>query len=212
MSLSARKAIGLTLQHAGEFWIPYHDFLRFFDSVELCTTTSEPISDPPKSLNTKNWVAPALKGAWIAGVSAGGCGNYPNSYWINPQFAMTLSDPDVDGLCTAIVGVMQKVSPSTLSLGFLSIGFVIYRVSKRDLANKPIPVDFFRCNRSVAGSPVFINLRKVASQIRLAPGHYIIVPSTLEPNEEAEFSLRAYADTGNTKVDSYVSWMASETP
>ena len=52
-----------------------------------------------------------FKGAWIPGQSAGGCRNYLESFAQNPQYRITVTDPDDDdddNLCTVIVSLMQK--------------------------------------------------------------------------------------------------------
>ena len=52
-----------------------------------------------------------FEGSWIAGETAGGGRNYLDSFANNPQFRITVEDPDEDdddNLCTAIVSLMQK--------------------------------------------------------------------------------------------------------
>lgn len=85
---------------------------------------------------------------------------------------MTLNDPDEDdddGKCTVIVALMQKNRRSRKNMGSdcLTIGFAIYRVTDRDLAQKPLGLNFFKYNASVARSPAFINLREVISHMKL---------------------------------------------
>ena len=57
------------------------------------------------------WQVAKFEGAWISGETAGGCRNYLDSFGSNPQFRITVEDPDEDdddNLCTAIVSLMQK--------------------------------------------------------------------------------------------------------
>eukprot|EP00061_Rhincodon_typus_P004627 g23043.t1 len=54
--------------------------------------------------------------------------------------------------------------------------------------------DFFLTHGSQARSEMFINLREVSSRFKLPAGEYIIVPSTFEPNKEANFCLRVFSE------------------
>ena len=59
---------------------------------------------------------------------------YPDTFWTNPQFRMTLTDPDEDddeNMCTALVAVLQKDRRKKRKEGLdlLTIGYVIYKVS-----------------------------------------------------------------------------------
>ncbi len=61
----------------------------------------------PRPCKNENVIA----GSWIAGQSAGGCRNYLDTFAMNPQYRVTITDPDEDdddNLCTAIVSLMQK--------------------------------------------------------------------------------------------------------
>ncbi|ETN76127.1 calpain family cysteine protease [Necator americanus] len=53
---------------------------------------------------------------------------------------------------------------------------------------------FFQANKSSMRSAAFINLREMTGRFRVPPGNYVVVPSTFEPNEEAEFMLRVYTN------------------
>lgn len=49
-------------------------------------------------------------------------------------------------------------------------------------------------NAMCAKSPVYTNSREVSGRFKLAPGTYIIIPTTFEPNHEGDFLLRIYAE------------------
>lgn len=69
-----------------------------------------------------------------------------------------------------------------------------------DRAPKPLDLNFFKYNASVARSPSFINLREVSCRFKLPRGTYCIVPSTFDPNEEGEFLLRVFSEHQNNMV------------
>lgn len=58
----------------------------------------------------------------------------PDTFWHNPQYRVTLTEPDEDdddGKCTIIVALMQKNRrlKRTMGVEFLTIGFAIFYVS-----------------------------------------------------------------------------------
>lgn len=197
----AKEEIGLNFDHDGEFWMSFRDFLKHFDRLEICNLSPDSLDGDDGT--KKKWSMNVFEGEWVAGVSAGGCRNYIDSFHRNPQYVMTLEDPDEDdddGKCTVVVALMQKNRRSRRNVGLdcLTVGFAIYKVTDRDLAQKPLKMNFFKYNASVARSPAFINLREVSCRFKLPPGHYLIVPSTFEPNEEGEFLIRVFSESKNT--------------
>ncbi|OXB65370.1 hypothetical protein ASZ78_017100 [Callipepla squamata] len=54
--------------------------------------------------------------------------------------------------------------------------------------------DFFRYHASKARSKTYINLREVSDRFKLPPGDYILVPTTFEPHQEADFCLRIFSE------------------
>lgn len=54
--------------------------------------------------------------------------------------------------------------------------------------------DFFRHHTSWARSRTFVNLREVSGRFQLPPGEYVLVPSTFEPHQEADFCLRIFSE------------------
>ena len=53
--------------------------------------------------------------------------------------------------------------------------------------------DFFRYHASKARSKTYINLREVSDRFKLPPGDYILIPTTFEPHQEADFCLRIFS-------------------
>jgi calpain, invertebrate len=197
----AKRQVGLKFDLDGEFWMSFSDFLRFFDRLEICNLSPDSLSEDQES-GMKKWNVNVFEGEWVAGMSAGGCRNYLDSFYRNPQYVMTLedSDEDDDDKCTVVVALMQRNRRSRRNMGaeYLTIGFAIYKLTDRDLATKPQKLNFFKSNASVVRSPAFMNSREVSCRFKLPPGHYLIIPSTFEPNEEGEFLIRVFSESSNT--------------
>ncbi|KAH8398927.1 hypothetical protein KR222_005072 [Zaprionus bogoriensis] len=197
-----KTEIGLTFDRDGEFWMSFQDFLTNFDRVEICNLSPDSFSQRSTDNRKHKWEMSMFEGEWTPGVTAGGCRNFLETFWHNPQYIITLVDPDEEdenGNCTVIVGLMQKNRRSKRNMGMecLTIGFAIYNLRDQDLENRPQGLNFFKYKSSVGRSPHFINTREVCARFKLPPGHYLIVPSTFDPNEEGEFIIRVFSETKN---------------
>lgn len=197
-----KQDIGLNFESDGEFWMTFTDWMKYFDRVEICNLSPDSLTEDQTGNGRKRWEMSMYEGHWIKNVTAGGCRNYLETFWQNPQYFVTLVDPDEDDdedLCTVIVALMQKNRRSKQNAGMncLTMGFTIYRIYDKDMAQKPLGITFFKYNASVARSPAFINLREVSCRFKLKPGHYLIVPSTFEPNQDGEFLIRVFSEQKN---------------
>ncbi|BFF97517.1 calpain-B [Drosophila madeirensis] len=197
-----KDEIGLNFDRDGEFWMSFQDFLNHFDRVEICNLNPDSLTEDQQHSSRRKWEMSMFEGEWTSGVTAGGCRNFLETFWHNPQYVISLEDPDDeddDGKCTVIVALMQKNRRSKRNVGIdcLTIGFAIYHLTDRDLQEKPQSLNFFKYRASVARSPHFINTREVCARFKLPPGHYLIVPSTFDPNEEGEFIIRVFSETMN---------------
>ncbi|KAF9793842.1 hypothetical protein SFRURICE_007373 [Spodoptera frugiperda] len=193
---SEKEEMGLTFDDDGEFWMSFKDFVTHFSRVEICNLNPDSL-DPEECPEgcTKKWEMSVFEGEWVRGVTAGGCRNYLETFWKNPQYTVTLQDVDEgdeENKCTIIVALMQKNRRSQRHQGLecLTIGFAVYRLPDYGRVPKPLDVNFFKYNASVGRSQAFINLREVSARFKLDPGSYVIVPSTFDPDEEGEFLLR----------------------
>jgi len=66
-------------------------------------------------------------------------------------------------------------------------------VQTKEKTSSPQDKNFFKYNRSM-GRSTFTNAREVVGRHKLAPGYYVIVPSTFKPNEEGDFLLRMFSE------------------
>ncbi|XP_053463621.1 calpain-8 isoform X2 [Nycticebus coucang] len=116
----------------GEFWMSFSDFLKQFSRLEICNLSPDSLS----SEEVHKWNLLLFNGRWTRGSSAGGCQNYPATYWTNPQFKIHLDEVDEDQeegdgepCCTVLLGLMQKNHrrQKRIGQGMLSIGYAVYQ-------------------------------------------------------------------------------------
>ncbi|XP_074531603.1 calpain-2 catalytic subunit-like [Halichoeres trimaculatus] len=183
----------------GEFWMSYPDFLRQYSRLEICNLTPDALTGD----EFKHWAETEFEESWRRGTTAGGCRNYPNTFWMNPQFYIKLEEVDDDPYdgeegCTFIVGLMQKNRRRMRKMGqdMETIGFAIYELPEECSGMKQVHLkrNFFLRNRSAARSETFINLREVCNHFCLPPGEYLIIPSTFEPNKNGDFYVRVFSE------------------
>ncbi|VUZ47793.1 unnamed protein product [Hymenolepis diminuta] len=200
ISESERQELGITIEADGEFWMCYDDFVHEFEKIEMCALG-------PQSLNmdeSRKKVAFEMTiehGGWQPGVNAGGCRNFLDTFWTNPQYKVHVEDADDDDdedLGTLIVGLMQKDRRKMRKEGadLLTIGFMVYAL--KGSHEGLLDMNFFKYNAAVARSPAFINTREVTGRFRLPPGDYVIIPSTFNKNERADFLLRVFSEKIST--------------
>ncbi|XP_056021322.1 calpain-B-like isoform X16 [Ostrea edulis] len=196
---SQKKAIGLTFDDDGEFWMSFDDFRGNFEKLEICNLGPDSLEEDELD-GKKRWEGHTENGEWIPRVNAGGCRNYLDTFWTNPQYRVTLTDPDDDDdddLCTMLVGILQKDRRKKRKEGLdmLTIGYVIYKLD--DEGHGPLDIKYFKYHASSAKSPSFINLREVCGRHKLAPGTYVIIPSTFEPHQKGDYLLRIFTEKAN---------------
>ncbi|XP_075470261.1 calpain-3 isoform X2 [Ascaphus truei] len=189
------------LQHQisedGEFWMSFDDFLKNFTKLEMCNLTADALESD--SLHT--WTVSVNEGRWVRGCSAGGCRNFPDTYWTNPQYRLKLLEEDDDPddnevVCSFLVALMQKNRRKDRRAGanLFTIGFAIYEMH----GNKQhLQKDFFLYNTSKDRCKSYINMREVSQRFRLPPSEYVIIPSTFDPHQEGEFILRVFSEKRN---------------
>ncbi|XP_040823789.1 calpain-9 isoform X1 [Ochotona curzoniae] len=190
VNLAEQKRLCHMALDDGEFWMAFEDFKTHFDKVEICNLTPDALEEDV----LHKWEVIVHQGSWVRGSTAGGCRNFLDTFWTNPQIKLSLTETD-EGQeeCTFLVALMQKDRRKLKRFGadVLTIGYAIYQCpDKEEHLNK----DFFRYHSSQARSKTFINLREVSGRFRLPPGEYILIPSTFEPHQEADFCLRIFSE------------------
>nr|XP_003410941.1 LOW QUALITY PROTEIN: calpain-9 [Loxodonta africana] len=185
-----QKHLSHTALDDGEFWMAFKDFKAHFDKVEICNLTPDALEDD----TIHKWEVTIHQGSWVRGSTAGGCRNFLDTFWTNPQIKLSLTERD-EGQeeCTFLVALMQKDRRKLKRFGanVLTIGYAIYQSPGKD---EHLNKDFFKYHASQARSKTFINLREVSDRFQLPPGEYILIPSTFEPHQEADFCLRIFSE------------------
>ncbi|KAK3608208.1 hypothetical protein CHS0354_039225 [Potamilus streckersoni] len=203
MSTEMKKQLNLVIEEEGEFWIEFEDFVANFNEIQLCHLQPDALHQELANNKLKqNWSVTVVHDAWIRGLTAGGCGNppYQSLYWKNPQIRFEVKDPDENnkrGKCTVIISLTEKESGNKSQI---AIGFDIYQIKNpqhRPL-DQTIPKDLL-VRRDTSGTYIFY--REVCKRFEFAHGQYVIIPSTFNPQEEAEFMLRIYTEK---EIDSEV--------
>ncbi|ESN95936.1 hypothetical protein HELRODRAFT_185955 [Helobdella robusta] len=192
-----KRALGLTFEHDGEFWMSYKDFVRNFEKLEICFLGPDSLNEHEEKTGKRKWEGILFEGSWRKRVNAGGCRNYIASFWTNPQYRVNVAMADensYDGKGTILVGVMQKERRRMKKEGvdLLTIGYAVYKAPQ--YVTGTLDRRFFETNAAAAKSSVFSNLREVSDHHRLPPGDFIVVPSTFEPNDEGDFILRIFSE------------------
>ncbi|KAL3876235.1 hypothetical protein ACJMK2_034105 [Sinanodonta woodiana] len=202
MSTEMKKQLNLVIEEDGEFWISFEDFVANFNEIQLCHLQPDALHQELANNKLKqNWSVTVVHDAWIRGLTAGGCGNPPNQslYWKNPQIRFEIKDPDNNkrSKYTAIISLTEKESGNKSQT---AIGFDIYQIQnpQRRPLDQTIPKDLL-VRRDTSGTYIFY--REVCKRFEFAPGQYVIIPSTFNPQEEAEFMLRIFTET---EIDSEV--------
>lgn len=164
----------------GEFWISYSEFIKTFTHLEVVHLDNDTSRDEPSLHNKNTWQMRLFQGHWQKGVSAGGCRNNPETFHINPQLHLLLSEME-----EVIVSLNQHsiMEPKV-------IGFTAYSLPKS--SSETIGKSFFKKNKSLFNSQ-YTNSRQVSHRCQLEQGGYLIMPTTFEPGQESGFTLRVYS-------------------
>lgn len=107
----------------GEFWISFSDLTQIFSHLECVHLDSDTARDEPSLADkTRKWMMRMFQGAWRKGVTAGGCRNNPDSFHINPQLQLFLTEKE-----DVIISLNQHsvMEPKV-------IGFTLYNLSNSE--------------------------------------------------------------------------------
>ncbi|XP_019909411.2 calpain-1 catalytic subunit isoform X2 [Esox lucius] len=192
----------LSVVEDGEFWITVEDFCKHFRSVDICCLCPDFLDKNPAC----HWTATVHEGRWVTGTTAGGCLNFPDTFWINPQYQVKIEGlkkvcSETQGDYNILVTLMQKPDKRNRRLAkTLHIGFYIFGVPSQMKGHRgKFPKTFFKTNVPVAKTEKYIDSRTVMGLFWLNPGEYLIVPTSFNPDETASFILSIFS-----KVETHI--------
>ncbi|KAK2186212.1 hypothetical protein NP493_210g00025 [Ridgeia piscesae] len=167
-----KEVMGMEMKDDGEFWMNFRDFCRQFQEVTICTTGPDFDGDGVSDQGHVHCV----KGQWEVGRSAGGSRNDLEKFATNPQYLLTLKEPDDfdpvtddpenEGKCSVVIALMQEHRRSRRNMGvkMLQIGFIIYQTST---PKERLPAKHFKYNYESGKSGIFVNMREVSGRCEL---------------------------------------------
>uniref|UniRef100_A0A673Y748 Calpain 9 n=1 Tax=Salmo trutta TaxID=8032 RepID=A0A673Y748_SALTR len=185
---SEKKRILQNSMDDGEFWMEFEDFKANYDKIEICNLTPDSLTDDTK----RKWEVNMFEGNWIRGSTAGGCRNFIDTFWTNPQFKLILKHADDNNdKCSVVIALMQKNRRAYC--GSSQISSLEFEGSLKTYEDH-LGKDFFRYNGSKARSKTYINVREISERFTLPPGNYLLVPTTFQPHDEADFLIRIFSE------------------
>uniref|UniRef100_A0A673L2W2 Calpain-9-like n=1 Tax=Sinocyclocheilus rhinocerous TaxID=307959 RepID=A0A673L2W2_9TELE len=166
VSTEEQQRVQRIQQEDGEFWMSLVDFCQNFETMEVCHQSEDTLSE---SGNIKPWKCTSHHGRWIPQQGP-------------PQYSVTLLEEDDDPsdpelTCSFLLALMQKCARQRGML--FPVALHIYKVSSQ-----------LSLVLSTTKDLGYVSRRELVFRGRLAPGHYIIIPSTSEANQVGEFLLR----------------------
>ncbi|XP_070390113.1 calpain-A-like [Dermacentor albipictus] len=195
-----RQELGLVVEDDGEFWISEEDFVKYFDMLDFCHLDPGSMTGELKeSASEKQWEVAKFEGSWVPGTSAGGADENSEKFATNPQYMVTLHEPDdedEDGECTVIVALVQKnrrVFQAHDEM-WLHIAFSVFEVEDPDNCPAPLTYEYLSDYRQVGQSQRIDATRENTCRFRLLPGTFCVIPCTEEADQAGDFLLRIFTE------------------
>ncbi|KAI4469988.1 calpain [Holotrichia oblita] len=178
----------------GEFWMNFEDFKKVFMAVVVCNLTPESLDGP---LNTdKKWKLQTVEGQWVNGITAGGSDSVEKLVK-NPQYLLTMEEADVKGhrRCSIILSLLQKRRRAQ-HLQNLEIGYYVLQVDNISSVPMPLSACCYNTLKCIVDNSSLRESRDLTSTLLLNPGTYCVIPCTRKENQEGEYLLRIYSESG----------------
>ncbi|XP_073105600.1 calpain-type cysteine protease ADL1 isoform X2 [Elaeis guineensis] len=174
----------------GIFWMSWQDFQIHFRSIYVCRVY------PPE-------MRYSVHGQW-RGYSAGGCQDY-DSWHQNPQFRLRPTGPEASSFPIHVfITLTQGVSFSRKTNGFRnyqsSHDSSMFYIGMRILKTRGCRAAYNIYLHESVGGTDYVNSREISCELVLEPypRGYTIVPTTIQPGEEAPFVLSVFTKASIT--------------
>ncbi|KAK1309862.1 hypothetical protein QJS10_CPA08g01351 [Acorus calamus] len=167
----------------GIFWMSWQDFQIHFRSIYVCRIY------PPE-------MRYSIHGQW-RGYSAGGCQDF-DSWHQNPQFRLRATGLDASSPIHVFITLTQGVSFSRKGAGFRnyqsSHDSLMFYIGMRILKTRGRRAAYNIYLHESVGGTDYVNSREISCEMVLEPEPkgYTIVPTTINPGEEAPFVLSVF--------------------
>uniref|UniRef100_A0A673VRR6 Calpain-12 n=1 Tax=Suricata suricatta TaxID=37032 RepID=A0A673VRR6_SURSU len=186
----------LVRKEDGEFWMELKDFLLHFNTVQICSLSPEVLGPSPAG---GGWHIHTFQGRWVRGFNSGGSQPGNETFWTNPQFRLTLLEPDEEEdddeegpwggwgavgawgparggrspKCTVLLSLIQRNRRRLRAQGltYLTVGFHVFQVGPPRLSGSS------REQGGVEG---------------------LGRPSAARAGDEADFTLRVFSERRHT--------------
>uniref|UniRef100_A0A672I3P9 Si:dkey-19b23.13 n=1 Tax=Salarias fasciatus TaxID=181472 RepID=A0A672I3P9_SALFA len=180
LSRAEREKMGLLVRDVGEFWMDFEDFCRYFTDVVVCRLVEKPLLWPRSHWKEVGCTTTPSRSR------CGGCINHRDTFLHNPQ---------VNKEEEVLICLQQEDRRSRRRNGGgenLPIGF------EPITQLPPRQVEVNRCSRvqsvvEQAASSVYMDSRSVTLRAAMAPGRYVVLPTTFLPGATGRFLLRLFS-------------------
>uniref|UniRef100_A0A3Q3RIV6 Calpain-5-like n=1 Tax=Mastacembelus armatus TaxID=205130 RepID=A0A3Q3RIV6_9TELE len=181
MSRAEREKMGLIVRDVGEFWLDFEDFCRYFTDVVVCRLLVGKV--------TKEEGGGEMSGSWEAQMDkrsrCGGCINHRDTFLHNPQFMFEVRDKEEEVLI-CLQQEDRRIQRKDGGGENLPIGFEVLKVEVNRCSR-------VQCVVEQAASSVYMDSRSVTLRSTLAPGRYVVLPTTFLPGTTGCFLLRLFS-------------------
>ncbi|KAJ8276763.1 hypothetical protein COCON_G00085150 [Conger conger] len=183
-----RKAMEITVEDDGEFWMAFDDWCTFFTDVDICRVINTSVLSLEKTWHEAVHISSWTRHSEPLLNRCGGCMNHRQTFLQNPQYLFDVTK-EMDEVLISLQQRDMKMHRSVGQGENVTMGFVILEVE----LNRKYRMHDLVTQDNVATS-TYINARTVFMRTVLRKGRYVVVPSTFLPNVLGDFMLRLYTD------------------